>query len=476
MHHNQPLQGVYRSLAFVSIALILLVAVAGCQDRRATREAQKGQITQEAQNATPQVTATQRAPSSQQEAGTAVNRIVYLGPDGTVYTINPDGTDARRLTSTDVRASAGGHVLAQGIDIQVSYAWPTWSPDGTKLATTRMSLEGLLEFYSLEVIDASTGRATNIYNNDPGTAPVAYGAPHFTLWSPDSKHLAFLASTQNAIDLRISDAEAEGKSQAVTGGRPPIYFTWSQDSHSLLVHRRSELLWGTVDDVYPKQLGSLEVVALGFRAPSLNADGSKMAYVVPGDDVGTLNLANTSPPLSGAKPVLDIEVYTAFIWSPQRDEIAVAGDFDVETNAFGSITIISGNGVSRKTIVQEPLIGFFWSPDGEKIAYITFDTERSSFTWKYVDTTGGTPVELVEFWPSGLFISLATYFDQFAYSTSVWSPDSSRIVFSGTLSLQEALRRDEDAGGEDKVYVLDVEEGSIPLEIATSRFAAWSWN
>ena len=38
--------------------------------------------------------------------GMAVNRIAYTGSDGNIFTINPDGTDSRRLTTTDLRVGS----------------------------------------------------------------------------------------------------------------------------------------------------------------------------------------------------------------------------------------------------------------------------------------------------------------------------------------------------------------------------------
>ena len=80
----------------------------------------------------------------------------------------------------------------------------------------------------------------------------------------------------------------------------------------------------------------------------------------------------------------------------------------------------------------------------------------------------------MEYTPSAESLTMFSFFDQYAYSNSVWSPDSSQIVFSGTISTPDP-RRNGATPEEDKVYVLDLREGAAPREIATSRFAVWSW-
>ena len=90
-------------------------------------------------------------------------------------------------------------------------------------------------------------------------------------------------------------------------------------------------------------------------------------------------------------------------------------------------------------------------------------------TWKYVDRAGGGPLELVDFLPSPEFLTLLFFFDQYAYSNSVWSPDSSQITFSGILG-GTGLSQNGSTPEEFKVYVMDIQESTVPREIATSRF------
>ena len=175
-----------------------------------------------------------------------------------------------------------------------------------------------------------------------------------------------------------------------------------------------------------------------------------------------LGLSWMSGPLSG------------FLWSPARDEVAVGDTMNATGSLYERLSIVDTDGSPPKRVATESVLAFFWSPDGEKIAFVSFDRERGSFTWKYVDRSERAPIELVEFFPSAGFLTMVSFFDQYAYSNSVWSPDSSQILFTGAIGPSSARRNGGSPEG-DKVYVLDVKEGAVPKEIAASRVAFWSW-
>ena len=446
-----------RSLVLLLILVVVLMASGACQDGRRAGTGDEGV-----------------GPSqSAKDKETTVNRIAYIGSDGNVFTINPDGTDSTRLTITDLRVGPTGSILAQLVENEVFYAWPTWSPDSTKLAASRISVEGERAFFFLEVLDASSGQVTRVYDNEPDTIAIAQRAPHYIYWSPDSKHLAFLAATQREQALFVSTLE-DGKGPMRLLGGGLTYLNWAHDSSALLVHRGEELIWATPGGGESQPPETLGTVGRAFRAPALSPDAGRMIYAASDESGTALYVADTRAELARARAILDVGSGSAFLWSPTRDEIAVADTTGTEETGYGRLTIVDSDGSSHRPLVSEPLLAFFWSPNGEKIAYVALDPERRSFTWKYVDRLKGRPVKLVDFVPSPETLTLISFFDQYAYSNSVWSPDSSQIVFSGSVG-PSSLRTNGASPDGNKVYVLDIKEGSAPVEIATSRFAVWSW-
>ena len=359
------------------------------------------------------------------------------------------------------------------------YAWPTWSPDSTKLAASRVTVEGSSVSFTVEVIDASNGATTKVYDNEPNSIPIAQGAPHYSYWSPDSKYLTFIASTPQELALFISAPEERGAPVRLMG-QGPIYFSWADNSSALLMHRGPELLIASLSNEGSRPIRSLGTVGVGFRAPALSRDGSMMVFTSQDDGGDTLYVADTEsldsgrPEQSAAKSIMDVGPQSAFLWSPTREEVAVADVVNTAGPAFERLTVVSTDGSSQQLLVNEPLLAFFWSPDGEKIAYVGFDPDRRSFTWKYIERSGGSPKSMMEFSPSAEFVTLISFFDQYAYSNSIWSPDSSQIVFSGTIG-STSFRRNGDSPEGDKVYVVEVKEGASAREIASSRFSVWSW-
>ena len=409
--------------------------------------------------------------ASQQEGVAAVNRIAYTDAVGNLYTIKPDGTDSRTVAA-DRLASSAGHVQAQGIGTTAFYAWPTWSPDGTKLGISRVDFGGLNPIVSVHAVDIASDISTRLYENEPGAnLVITSDAPHYMYWSPDSSLLTFIASTPRALTLFSASPEGDGPAvQIATQG--PIYFSWSRDGGSLLMHRmRGDLLVSRLASL--QQQDQLTSAALGFRAPALSPDASRATYVAANGTGLALFLADVQgrqPPVA----IGEVGSNVAFLWSPVEDEIAVADTQSSTDPSYDRLRILNADGTGERVLLRESFMAFFWSPDGKQILYVTFDQGDNTLTWNIVSTAGGETRELLDFIPSPELFTLLNFFDQYAYSHSLWSPDGSQFVFAGIL------RRDLAQGNGAspltlKVYVVDI-AAATAKEIASGRLAFWSWN
>ena len=473
MYKSGVLPASYKYLFLILVPIIMVSLLVACQERRAaTGSPDEGEVPS-ATDKPPRASELTRAPS-QDGTGMVVNRIAYVGSDGNLFTVKPDGTDSRRLTTNDLRAGIEGHILVQGSTEQILYAWPTWSPDNSRLAASRVTVDGARILLSLDVIDALDGNTTRVYDNEPGSVIIARGTPHYMYWSPDGNQLAFMAATTRDLALFISTPDETEAPTRLLGQGPPIYFSWASDSSRLLIHRRSELLLASRESGTIQPPESLGPVSLTFRTPALSRDAAKVVYAAEDASGAAVYMAAAKPQLSDAIAILTVDGLSDFMWSPTRDEVAIVDSVGANEPSYNRLTIVSDGGGARTPLVDEPLLAFFWSPDGEKIAYVAFDPDRHIATWKFVHRSGGEPVKLVDFSPSSEFLTLINFFDQYAYSSSIWSPDSAQIVFSGTIG-PAAPGGNGSSPDVDKVYVIDVREGAAPREIATSRFAVWSW-
>ena len=399
-----------------------------------------------------------------------MDRIVYAGTDGNIFTINPDGSDSRRLTGN---VTAGSQGLFQARPLQqgsIFYTWPTWSPDGKKLAVSRVILEDGVPTVSLFTLDTSEGELTKVYDNEPRSSPIiAENAPHYMYWSPNSKNLAFIASTLSGLTLYIHTSSQPNTTVSDEG---PLYFRWAEDNRSLLIHVRDILV--TAAAPFGNTLLELAPMNPIFRAPDLSSNGQQAVYMSNVDQgygllVGDPNVAATFQQLES------VGGNAALLWSPAGDSIAVADSESPGDRVHNRLRIIASDGSGSRTLVEEPLAAFFWSPNGEKIAYVAIDTQEQSLVWKIVPTEGGEPWELVRFAPSAELLTMIGFFDQYAHSHSLWSPDTTQLVFAGE-SGRETAGTNSATPNVSSIYVINTEPGSLPRKIASGSLAFWSWN
>ena len=421
-------------------------------------------------------------PPTVESSPVSVDRIAYIGPYGDLFTVKPDGTEVRRLTGGSSSASAAGgpdgSYLAQPLDLSESWAWPTWSPDGTRLAVSRVQVTDNRSLrVSVHILDALVGRSRMVYENDT-PALIADGAPHYLYWSPDGEYLSFLAATRQGLTLFIVNPDTAEGAIALERGAP-LYYSWGGDSQSLLLHSREAVK--LLRPPFAADTAYRLVDAAGFRTPALSPDGRLWAVAVSGNRGGTLYLGERDNPAAAPQAVLSVGPAAAFMWSPDGQHLAVADQPDANGRIFERLQVAAADG-SVQDLAAEPLLAFYWSPDGQRLAWVAVDAAEQVFVWKVAAiadlTTDAGPIagrELFRFRPSGEVFTMLSFFDQYAYSHSPWSPDGTRLVTAGRTGAV-AERRNGDAASGARVYVLDAVGDEPPQEIAPGGLAVWSWN
>ena len=397
-----------------------------------------------------------------------VDRIVYVGDDGNVYTIGGDGTGRRQhtLVETGPVASLTASGLAQTRSSY--YAWPTWSPNGTRLVVSRVIDEDTArDGVDLRVLDLETETETVVYVHPPGDVGfVAQDAPHYAHWHPDGTQIGFLASGPAGLTFYSASAGPEATLEEVTSG-VPLYFAWSPTGDGAVLHVASQLY--VAEFAKESSLKGLQLTKGVFRAPSFSHDGNDIAFV---DAVSQTAVALYTAGADGSSPapLVNVEGQAAFLWSPNARSIAYADAPDPASALFTRLTVVDADSGDQSVVTTDPTIAFSWSPDGSRIAYVSVDDDERWLVWKVARADGSASREIGRFFPSQETFIALTHFDQYAQSHSHWSPDSTRLVFSGRLP-----EPDGSLPATDSVIVLDADGVAEPRHIAEGTAASWSW-
>ncbi len=400
-----------------------------------------------------------------------VDRIAYIGSHTQLYTIRGDGSDRLMLTGGPVMRQASFSVGPAAQAGDQAYAWPTWAPDSGSLAVSWVSAgpEALVRM-GIDIVDPLTGDAVTVFENALATAPrlIAAEAPHYAAWSSDGARLAILAQTASGLEAFVARVDEPGTVTDVASGAP-VHMVWAPDRPTLLLHVSGDLF--LADATSPTERSpSLAEESLAYRVPSWSWDGTRMAYVAAAAAGGNaVFVADANG--ENAREVADVGARAALVWSPAGDRIALTDSDDRAAPYFASLKIVETDSGSIRTLTSEPVLAFFWSGDGNRIAYVALDLARRAIAWKVVDAAGGEPVPLVDFAPSAAFFGMISFFDQYTASHSVWSPSNDRLVFAGHVTRGGAA-----PDGDDRVYVLDADGVEEPREIAKGSLAFWSWN
>src|SRR5918994_1572660 len=231
-----------------------------------------------------------------------------VGPDAEIYTMLPDGSNQRQLTSTTYGArspawSADGTKIAftvyegsteiytmnsDGSGLEqltptdgLASADPAWSPDGTKIAFWSYHVEANgyynRDIYVMNADGSGVSRLTTDLNLD--MAPV---------WSPDGTKIVFVGDYGSSPNTELYTVDASGSPPSALTNTPEVQEfdpVWSPDG--------AEIMFGAYE--FPNfPIGSVTGI---WR---MRADGTNRININPSSHVGDTDwqpkLPDTTPP------------------------------------------------------------------------------------------------------------------------------------------------------------------------------------
>lgn len=369
-------------------------------------------------------------------------RIAYIGDDYNVYTFDFAQDQTQQLTDDGARTQR--------------YQWPTWSPDG-RLAYFCCDLQFARTLATRAYISAD-GRETGVEVYSGRAQPIiyAYWSPGACAESAGCRDLALLIndipSRNLLVELIRDDGLTTDRRTVETGS--PFYYSWSPDGNEMIFHRnnRTVELFSVKSD---RVIDTLGRSSGAYQTPAWSPVDRRVLFGVAGNDAGTTDLVVAN----GENDITLVESIAgrlSFLWSPDGRYVAyrvLGGDNE------GFLTVLdarSGDIVAQSSIGG--VFAFFWSPDSQRLAFVTPERSPGQFnvnasglaspaaqeddapvylTWSILDVQTNLDRQVTRFIPTSEMVYLLLYFDQFAPSHRIWSPDSRSIVYSGFIDPAE---------------------------------------
>jgi TolB protein len=413
----------------------------------------------------------------------SVNRIAYVGNDLNIYIADPADGTTRALT-TDAGPRHG-------------YNHPTWSPNSSRLAYVGYTLaNGIPTEGALYTTAPDSDNPIPIYTT-------TRNIPFYLYWSPDSRMVSFLANQDaETIALHVARSDEEDSMQVVDTGAP-FYWAWAPDSSQMFTHvggtraqsEDARLALLTFNNAESKR--SLDAAPGQFQAPQWSRDG-KILYSASNGSQQTIESSDVLG--NDIKTLATYSGRASFASSPDGADVAyILTEAQTRLPHFGPLRVVDANGENVRSISEQPVLAFLWSPDSAKLAYLTvtlgqdessenldarisetasirpekFPGEASpnqgqenelELHWRLWDRAANESRTIASFSPTVSFLNVIPYFDQYANSSTFWSPDSQSFVYTA---------RETNTTG--AVFIADAIGNNPPRRVGDGLIAFWSW-
>ena len=269
---------------------------------------------------------------------------------------------AGALTTMDDR---GGSVVPHPVD-GVSFVFPAWSPDGTRVA----AIGGASDDGGVYVFQA---RGEGFADPAAATAPqVLYRSPDrppfYLYWTPDSRQVTFLTTEPAGLALRVAPADASAEATVVREGAP-LYWDWIEPARVLMNVGAGgpDAFLGEVG--LDGSAGTPAAAAPGiFRSPVVTHDGTHRAYVIAAGGSESIVIESRD---GADRREIPIPGMAAIGFAPTGASLAfIAPEAPGPPVGLpiGPLRIVDVASGSVRTLLEGPIVAFFWSPDGRTIA------------------------------------------------------------------------------------------------------------
>jgi TolB protein len=330
------------------------------------------------------------------------DRLVVLDGGNDAVIVTADGSIVRRLTD------AGN---------TTTIFQPTWAPNGASVAYGRFDGTD-----ASVVVTKSDGEPVDEHALP---TPVIYLS-----WS----HTGALGWLRNDAEQALAFEAVSPDGDRLEDGGAPFYFAWSPDGTRLLAHvgadRLDALGFGRNAEPVGEAPGA-------FRAPWWTERGQ--IYLTQ-DATGQRLITD-----DGSGPTVVARVRGSAQLGVVGSRIAVRS-FNPEGSGFAAglqqaplippdrLTVLDLDTGALTDIAGPRTIAFFWSPVGDRLLLLeAMGDEAGTVRWVVWSAEGTTAY--AEFFLEDSWVrDFLPFFDQYAQSVRLWSPDGSAFAFPGSVA------------------------------------------
>jgi Tol biopolymer transport system component len=389
-----------------------------------------------------------------------LNQIAFVGNDGNLWLVAPDGQNLRGIT-TDGKG----------------YNFPTWAPNGRRLAFVGPNEKGETVLY----VTPTAKSNPMILFDQPESVPF------YLYWSPDSSSLTFLTQETEDLSMRQINLGDPG-SEHVLGAGAPFYWVWAPNSAKLLMHVggarafSDEAHLSLLDNRVGAERIQLDLAPGRFQAPFWSRDGQYFYYIA-ADDKAQEAIYKTDTATLKETLITKLQSFAYLALAPDNQHLAYVQNEAGTHPPFGIAYMVDTDGTHPRRLLDNLVGSLYWSPDSSKLALLALARRDDGstakvgglaaplpqevvFRWLVYDVAADTFETLLSFTPTGNFMQTVPYFDQYHQSLTFWSPDSRYFV---------ATREESEKNGAGSVWVLDTSGAEEPLKVGEGTLAVWSW-
>lgn len=345
-------------------------------------------------------------------------------------------------------------IVADGVTARVSDLpaeavafQPVWSPDGGHLAYVEQSAAT----GALVIVSPGSDRPPTRVEEDTGF--------FYYAWDPESRRLATLRNAPSG-GLVLELADIDGELTQLDSGAP-LYLSWEPTGERLVAHIGADRL-----DIIEEGAEAVPVIEDpgSFRSPWWTARG--VVFLERGVNSQQLIVAEGAD----QRVVADVIGTAQFtvgdshiaVQSFSSSENAVAASLQsVPLLAAGRLVVVDLETSEVTAVSDGNVAAFFWDPAGQQLLVLDIvDEEPAAFRWTVWSPSETRSFPEFEVEPTWLRDYLP-FFDQYAQSTQLWSPDGRAFAYPGVVD------------GEAGIWIQRLDDDA-PERIAEGSWVAWS--